>query len=210
MTITQRAFDGAVGSLHKMHRIALVLWCMDRAFKILDGVQLREDKPSVLPICDAAKILWRGPGDPWSAEALEQLRVRCEAYDSESVHISSVDIQALSPLFPGIPLIKQDHIVNAVTDTVSIIWFLTKVISAGEADDVIDALKAYYDIFYQPTWDFLTRDQKSVSPDEMAQVRQNEENAEPLKSALDLLGNHIQFLQQVAEISFVDKRLRGC
>lgn len=210
MTITSRGFDQAIVSLNKMRRIALVLWCMDRAFKILDGVQLLEDQPSVRPIRDAATALWKGPGDAWSSGALKQLREQCEAYDSEAVHISSIDTQMLSPLFTGIPFIKQDHIVNAITDTVSIVWFLTKVISTAEATDVIGALEAYYDIFYQPTWDLLTGDKKSVRPDELGKVRQNEENTEPLKSALDLVDKHIQFLQDAAESSVVDKRLRGC
>ena len=54
-----------------------------------------------------------------------------------------------------------------------------------------------------------TRGKTSVTPAEMKLVRQVEEATDPLKSALELLENHVEFLQGIDEISFGDLRLRG-
>jgi hypothetical protein len=199
-----------VEGLAPHQRIALMLWCLDGAFKILDSVQLEGSEGlRVLAIRRAAEDLWQGPGDAWASSKLDGLRDACEAYDAELLAVRQLDRASLERIFGDSSLLNTDVITNAITDCVSIAWSLAKVIPVGELDKTVDGLAAYYDMFCQPTWNRLTVDKMTISPDEMRAVSRQLLETEPLKSVHERFNAQAAFLQQIRVVDFSDPRLRG-
>ena len=204
-------FSNILSSLNGLsahHRIAMILWCMERAFTLLDATTLVARGYDFRRLRRTSMGLWAGPGPTWSAEYLEGLRGLCEEYNSEVVRIVATDDRILGLLYSDPQLVREDHIYNALTDTVAIAYASTGLIPAADTENVVQAMESYYDIFYQPTWDKLTEGKSVVTPPEMALVRQAQDSAEPLRTALEQVDLHLRLLSGIETISFNDVRLR--
>jgi hypothetical protein len=194
--------------LGQAQRIAMILWCMDRASAVLDAVTLNDAGQEIRDILDQSRELWNGPG-AWSSQFLQRLKDQCESYDAESLEIEAKDSKPLDRLFPGPTDVTGDHLINAVTQAVSLVWSAATIIPRAEKEEVANALEAFYDTFYQPTFDYLTRDRTEIDPGQIAEVHRVVDSTNPLKSALEAMEAHIQLLESMKEISFSDAKLRG-
>jgi len=199
-----------VMGLGTLHRIALTLWCMDRAFTGLDAIAVTGDEGRRLAVIRSRGLnLWHGSGPAWSAQELESLRQKCEAYDAERLRWHARNDAILNRVFGNSEWVSDDDVTNAITNAVSIVWSLTSVIPDAETDNVIQALEAYYDIFYQPTWERLTAGQREVSPGEMGAAEAKLGDTDPLKKAAAELKMHAARLREMELVSLDDPQLRG-
>jgi hypothetical protein len=126
----------------------------------------------------------------------------CEAFDAACVAIAAIDGTRLGMVFSDPKLVNEDQVYNALIGIVSIVYATAELILEVHADSATQALEAYYDIFYQPTWDHLATGKIAVTPKEMAAVDQIVDSAEPLRTALEQVERYIDHLVTMKAVSF--------
>jgi hypothetical protein len=199
----------AINGLSPLHRIAMVFWCMDRAFATFDAVTFGRDAYGLPKLHNMAMALWNGPGESWSMKHLGDLKSLCTAFETDLTSIEAIDYKLLGLAFSEPALVSRDHIYNAMIDTVSVVYHAASMLPEAKVGNVGQAMEAYYDIFYQPTWDHLTEGKVTITLQEMAMARQQQEAAEPLRTALQQIEAHLRLLGGLDVTSFDDVRLRG-
>jgi hypothetical protein len=198
-----------LSSMGALNAIASAMWCMDRGLRIISAVNYSGNVGLLDSICRRADALWGGPGESWNFKALTELQRAC--MDDPDLAVQKRDGRLVSSYFGSNDLVSDDHLVNAATNTISMVSSVCEAIKReGLYLGLFDAVvSAYEDIFYQPTWDELTRGKSEVSPFEMRQVRLIQEDTNPLKAALEDLLVHLKVIRGYAVVTWGDNALRG-
>jgi hypothetical protein len=202
MATTLSAIVSLTNGLDTDHRIALAFWCMDKTFPVLDAITFRDEEYDFAKLRGRATALWNGPGEAWSRENLEDLIRHCEVFDAACVAIAAIDGTRLGLVFSDPKLVNDDQVYNALIGIVSIVYATAELILGVNADGATQALKAYYDVFYQPTWDHLATGKMAVTPKEMAAMDQCVDSTEPLRTALEQVERYIDHLVTIKTIAF--------